>query len=210
MKKQIIALFILIITATGLAAETGYRGHQWYAPASNFPLYGREEIPEGQKYNGFTYGPIIYKKNILDKTRHLFYGISEYQLIKEFLNAGYFIDDAEHERIRKQFEREKIKMVSLYIVKNEMELEEEIKEWQAEDKKAPSEQIAIDWWFYQQFAWLAESAEKEGYDSVFNFDNSGESIIEIYNYNDDTRCFIFTGFLKDRNCVIFVPHEQNY
>ena len=61
-------------------------------------------------------------------------------------------------------------------------------------------------------------ADKAGIDTPFVStalvpdENSTETngTLYIYDYNDDTRVYIYDNIIKDKAVVVYVPHEQDY
>ena len=61
-------------------------------------------------------------------------------------------------------------------------------------------------------------ADKAGLDTPFvsaalapDLDSTEKyGTLYIYDYNDDTRVYIYDNIIKDKAVVVYVPHEQDY
>ena len=41
-------------------------------------------------------------------------------------------------------------------------------------------------------------------------DKTASGRITIYDYNEDTRCYVIENFIVGKTAVIYVPHEQDF
>lgn len=200
MKKQTIALFILIFTAAGLTAETGYKGINWGSAEFIITYYEGEEInPVPNKDN---YYPMLYKKTLLGEETNLFYLMqSEYGLLGVF----YVTPETNNEKLKFNLRnKEKIyEYPFLRDAENQLwkKAEEEFKE--AIDYPIVEYSIGFYMW---QFAGAYEFEYK-----VQQFPTEGlEGIISVYDYNDDTRLYIFENIIPEKTIVVYFPYEQDY
>ena len=62
--------------------------------------------------------------------------------------------------------------------------------------------------------WLSSSYENDGVTSyefpIVEKPDVNTGIVYIYDYNDDTRVYIYENFIEDKTFVVYVPHEQDY
>ena len=204
MKKTITTLLILFLTL-GLFAETGYQKHQWYSNPGDFPKYGRIDYTETPQY-GIKW-PYIYKAEIQKKSTFVYYcfsGLYEAFQTPEFISAGFFISEKNAKDYVKQTLQNKTKVgiVEAYDVELYREAEEGI----------PEE--INDFFMLADFTDCARYVDELGIETTNKEfikekkSNSTISHISIYDYNDDTRCYIFENFVPGRTAIIFGPHTN--
>jgi hypothetical protein len=192
MKKLFFIFVLLSCFAVGFA-ETGYRGHQWYSAAESFPKTGQENV--NLEYDSTK--PIIYKKTILESKTFLFYDINIGT--DELESAGYLVPKNKTEQLKKELKSMK-KTIYNYDF-SEMEIE------------TGTSQLENDFNIFAEFSWITKlfesSMTEQDKEDLKAFKNA-EGRITIYDYNDDTRCYIFENAIPDRTVVIYVPHEQDF
>ena len=197
--KKTIAILLFFIGCM-LYAETGYRGHEWYSLSSTFPRTGREknEQPGWMK-------TIIYQKEILGETTFLFYGFSfEYE---EFINAGYIIPIEKHYDLVAELYPTKYNIYKINLG-DYANLEEQIEEAKRNDDDYKNYGEKEEYhFFYDQLSWFALMIEQYGIEEIQ--ENPNATVI-IYDYNNDTRLYLFDGAIKGKTVAVYVPHEQNY
>jgi hypothetical protein len=200
MKKQIIALLFFICTAAGLAAETGYRGHEWYSLSSAFPRTGREKIEQPGWMK-----TIIYTKEILGEPTCLFFGFSfDYE---ELINAGYIISEGKTTELKNQLKGKKKKEVKINLG-DFSNLDKQIEEAKRTDEEYASYGEKEEKHFYfDQFSWLVQMLEEYG---TADIEDNPNAVLTIYDYNNDTRLYLFERAIKGKIVVVYVPHEQDY
>ncbi len=190
--KKIIFIFVLLFCFTGAFAETGYRGHQWYSKFDTFPKSGQES-------NNLAYGttmPLIYKKTIIESDTFLFYGINF--INGELEAAGYLIPKSKTELLKKELKSKKSTIINF-----------DFSDFEYESGETPMEN---DFYIFADFSFFSkklESITSQDKEDLKAFKKAAGRIT-IYNYNDDTRCYIFENATPDRTVVIYVPHEQDY
>lgn len=203
MKKQIITLLFLICTAAGLAAETGYRGYEWYSNTWTFPATDRviklEEIGIG--YNS----PFIYEKNIMgDKTFLIFdFDTRTYELVA----AGYLIPKEKTTELKNKFINLKKEELKTSILFEEYEIDEDDIKELGEIRVKGFVQYCIFTDCENLTRWFELEREEFNKEAL---DPKGPGTITIYDYNDDTRCFVFEGTYPGYTVVVYAPHEQDY
>lgn len=194
MKKQINALFIFLFIAAGLAAETGYQGHKWYETINNFSRSNRIKFEEDPLY-GLIY-PLAYYKNIEGEQTILYYGFdTEYF---EFISAGFTVTQKTAKKIKAKLGPE----ISIYKVSTEDRTAEDLDfEGKEEDIKPYK-----DCYIFVDLRSIAYGIDL-GYANEYP---TGEGLITVYNYNDDTRVYVFENLYDKRTTIVFMPYEPGY
>ena len=187
MKKQIITFLILIFTAAGLAAETGYQGFKWYCGINLLPIYKTVEL-EKEPHSGF-YHPMIYEKQIMGEQTYI-YMITAYE---QFIAAGFIISQEAAAKISKELGP----LVCQYNVTTE-----------GRDTKKKDTDAYKDFFILADFLKIAEGIENGKMN--INPMPEGKGKITVHNYNDDTYAFEFNNFYDLRTTVVFFPHHRGY
>lgn len=205
MKKTITTLLILFLTF-GLFAETGYKNHQWYSNTRDFPNYGRIEFKEKPSV-GLVW-PYIYSAEIQGTMTNIYYcfsGIPEENQVPEFIAAGFFLPNKNAKEYAKKITQGKTSAGTLEIYNYEyegLELEDDV----------PVE--IRDFFYLAEFQNMAHCIEELGLEEMKTEALKNKkakniiSTISIYNYNDDTRCYIFENFAPGRTAILFGPHAN--
>ncbi len=205
MKKLITTLLILFLSL-GLFAETGYNNHQWYSNLKSFPYYGRIEFEE-KPISGLVW-PCIYSAEIQGTMTNIFYcfsGIPEEYDIPEFIAACFFLPNNNAKEYIKKIAQKKMNVGSLEIYNYEYEGPDFTENDPAEIR---------DFFILAEFQNLAHCVEGLGLqemktESLKNKKTKNKiSTISIYDYNDDTRCYIFEDFVPGRTAILFGPHTN--
>ena len=194
MKKQTIAFFILIFTAAGLTAETGYQSHKWYETINNFSRSNRIQFEDDPLY-GLVF-PLAYNKNIENEQTILYYGFdTEYF---EFIAAGFTVTNKTAEKIKSKLGPK----INTYKITTEYRTEEEL------DFEGNEEEIRKykDCFIFVDLRSVAYGIDL-GYVEEFE---KGDGVITIYNYNDDTRAYVFENFYDKRTTIVFIPYNRGY
>ena len=61
-------------------------------------------------------------------------------------------------------------------------------------------------------SYLANAVEQEGIEEcgIQLKPTATSAALSLYDYNDDTRVYIYDNIIKDKAVVVYVPHEQDY
>lgn len=195
MKKQLIALFILIFTAAGLAAETGYQGHKWYESSENFSNTNSIKLTE-EPMSGWNIYRAYYKKVQGERTIAL-YGFNS--LYKEFTCVGYTISTNAAEKLKKELGTE----IAKYKITTEDRTEKELEDDPGFEVQEYELEVYRDFFICSELLNIANAIEAGYADEI----EPGEGTVIIYNYNDDTNVYIFENFYDKRVTVIYIPTE---
>ena len=191
MKKQIISFLILIFTAAGLAAETGWQGFKWYSDWKNFPTHNTLKTEEELRFGKIT--AEVYKKTIMGEQTYLYLAFSNSD---QFIAAGYTLSKATANK----------------VIEN---LGPKIKQYKATTESREErnmitnkEKAYADFFIFAGFENVAEymeqgAMEEQGWPE-------GDGRITIYNYNDDTYAYVFENFYDKRTTIVFIPHFRGY
>lgn len=205
MKKTITTLLFLFLML-GLFAETGYQKHQWYCKPGDFPRYGRiiedyDDLPK----SGFKW-PYIYNAEIQGNSIFIFYifsGIYENFEIPELIAAAYLMPEKEAKEHLKGIvaTRKIIETLEFYNY-----------EYEEFDDTEPRE--INDFFTLAFFSDVIKNIEQLGVKEIKEElkkekkTKNTSSTISIYDYNDDTRCYIFEDFVPGRTVFLYVPHAK--
>ena len=181
--KKLLLIFVLLSCFAGAFAETGYRGMQWYSKAEAFPK--KDQI----NYEGL----LVYEKIILGRKTFLFYALYENQL--QF--SAYVITKDKTEDLKKELKKFKKTEIKADLAN-------------ANTYQAAT-QIESESWMIGDAYSLVDEIEKVSPEELKAIeDKTASGKISIFDYNDDTRCYVFENYITDRTVVIYVPHEQDY
>ena len=195
MKKQIISLFILIFTAAGMAAETGYNGLKWFTNINKINLSYEKPIPEI---------PIeelkdqirMQEKPMLGIQTQVYYIFNE----DELTCISYSIDSSATSRLLDKLS----KPIFITHIKP-TEKESYIKKQSLSDKiTAENENMLL----CLSFIAIMGKFEIKGYASLKSDEGNGR--IYIYDYNEDTRVWVLQDAIPGKTYVIYFPHEQDF
>lgn len=198
MKKQITALFILIFIAAGLAAETGYKGIRWGSSGYIIDLNeGKEENPITKTFPGYT--TKVYEKQLLGEKTNVFYTLLDnYGLFGVY----YFTSEANNGKLKANLKNKNLVEIIKYP-KMEPDAVERLKNRFEEDKDR-----LLEWAAGFTLMLLPFGLETEyRYEKP---ETTGDGLISIYDYNDDTRIYIFENIIPEKTVVVYFPHEEDY
>lgn len=191
--KKLFFIFVLVSCFAAGFAETGYRGHQWYCKFDTFP-------ESGQERNSLQYDntiPLIYKKTILESRTFLFYDINS--TTGELESAGYIIPKKKTDLLKKELKPKKSTILKF--------------DFSDFDYETGESQLENEFYIFVSFAGITknglENITDQDKEDLKTLKNAAGSIV-IYDYNDDTRCYVFENAIPEQTVVIYVPHEQNY
>lgn len=196
MKKQIITLLFLICIAAGLAAETGYRGFEWGTSEFLFELKAGDEF-ETIKEEGSPFISKAYKAKLLGEERRLHFYFTNNMLC----SAIYLIPAGQTNQLINNLEGKKLLAQVPTPAGASEQMTEGLKEYKGtEIQKEYLLGISV-----LYFCSLIDEADLSKLEK-----QEAENQIYIYNYNDDTRIYIYKNFIKDTTVVVYFPHEQDY
>lgn len=184
MKKQIISFFILIFTAAGLAAETGYEAYDWGENPLVIIQYEDNQKQKKTELWSSTYPPLIFEKELNGFKTNVFF---------IFNNSGYF------------------NLVFYYTdIKNSKKIKDGLKNEVGVIKSSQFTEKDL----LEKFPYVTQVTKDyiigDFFISIINgtiTPETGSGTITIYNYNDDTWCYVFENVLKDKTCVVYAPKE---
>lgn len=200
MKKQITAFLILIFTAAGLAAETGYKGLNWGSSESLIVAKeGNEEYPVPEKSQIY---PMEYDKKLLGEDTRFFYLVEKSQGL---IGAYYITSEKNNDKLASNL-RTKTKVREYPFVRDA-----ENQLWTRTEKEMGSATIpwAVEFsvgYYMWTFAAVIESEMQ--YEEATGKGLEGKII--VYDYNEDTRLYIFENVLPGKTVVAYLPHEDDY
>lgn len=201
MKKQIITLLFLICTAAGLAAETGYRGFEWGTSEFLFDIKAGEE-DEPIETKDLPISTKVYRTKLLGEERNLYYYFANDMLV----SALYFIPAELTDRLLNNLEDNKLiaqRSVEEEIVK---QFEEGVKQIFTNEEE--QDQNLRNFMLGSLFITLCFQIDDADFNQLEK--QEGECLIYIYNYNNDTRLYIYKNITKGKTAVVYIPHEQDY
>ncbi len=190
MKKTITTLLITFLFL-GLFAETGYNKHQWFSNKEELLLPFRIEPGEDKLWEETE----AERKVILGTEKNVYYHFIDNGLYA----VSYFIRAEKTDLLRKKLTAPvyEIKSKSIPMVYILNDIPEGIKD--------------EDLYLNNRMATSAFNFELTGYDQLKALEvENGESTISIYDYNDDTRLYVFENFIKGATFVVYTYHEQDY
>ena len=210
--KKIFIIALLIFNFV-IFAETGYTGTEWYTP-KNIVIKSLLLSPVDKGDNDFIY---IKEKNILNERTVVCYYFSvpdDLSKIKDFsqdellwlTGIAYLIPKEKTELLLKKYNNQVLK---LFIIKDISEQESD-----SSTNAISFETIdKID--LQQEFLMMSLGFEKNGitlneHPSIVEKPNANTANVYIYDYNDDTRVYIYENFIENKTVVVYVPHEQDY
>lgn len=181
--KKLFFTFVLVFCLAAGFAETGYRGMQWYSNAEAFPKKDQIKLED----------LLVYEKIILGKKTFLFYALYKNQL--QF--SAYVITKDKTEELKKELKKFK---------------KTEIRADLTNTNEYPGKtQIETETWMVSDAFEIVDQIEKTTPEEIKAAeDKTASGKITIYDYNEDTRCYVIENFIAGQTAVVYVPHEQEY
>ena len=185
MKKTITTLLILFLTL-GLFAETGYAGFEWGANKSEFSYLNTEDK-----------NTLSEQKVMLNKETTRFFHFGNTDML---WGISYSLPAAKTDEIKSKFKN----LVRTQKLKEmpEEAMTEALKNLALEENEKNKDYVSNR--IMAAFA-LAYSAY-----GIPETVKEGIAAVSAYDYNDDTRVFIFENMVKDKTIVVYTYHEQDY
>lgn len=183
MKKTIALFFFLIFIATGLAAETGYETYEWGEnPIAIIYRENTQQIKKTQLWDG--YPPLIFEKEIKGFKTNLFYC---FNVLGNFNAVFYYTDINNTGKIKDGLGKAQSTIKTFQVTEEDL-LEE-----------YPSvNQVTKDYIIEEFICSIVNGTITHG---------DGPGTVTIYNYNDDTWCYIFENVLVNKTCVVYAPKD---
>lgn len=182
--KRTIAI-LLFFMSNMLYAETGYRGHQWYQFEDVFSHYTAKE--SDIIHDLYT---LSFSREILGEKNTIYYAFTNKNM--QLISAGYIAT------------KDKLKLFKTKIQDKKNEKTISIK---LQNKYLNEEDPVFRFIFYTS---ISTTILQDGINQ-FEKDNKttqGNCTVSIYNYNDDTRIYLFET--EKEFIVVYAPYEQDY
>lgn len=186
--KKLITTLLFVFLFMGLFAETGYNGKQWWSSKNsvknNLIYFVQPEITEENEIM-WEYME-AEKKNILGLQTYVYYHFSEGYLF----SISYSIPKNKTKELKEKF-KNKVKEINIaqdtqtYLLEKDAEYNSEI-------------------------VWQLFNAVIMNDDEYLNRFYGKGGKLTIYDYNDDTRVYIFENKIGDQTFVFYTYHEQDY
>lgn len=228
--KKIFVLFLLAVSSFIAHAETGYRGMQWYDSLERcskighlIPYFKDGSIENILLEDMINMGPVqIIKKDytvILGKLNNVAYLFKSLENETYLVGVSYTVTSDQIKEIINRF-----KVVRKYKTSKAM-----IFSYWFEDETLTSLGLSLDLEDMPQEVdelgeqldcfIVSDNYELFGEDSFSSHQNleianeQNENLsctLYIFDYNKDTRMYVFDNIIKDKAVVVYVPHEQDY
>lgn len=206
MKRFLFILITLILGSFGFS-ETGYKNISWKTCLDDFifQIDNTKYVPLSDTEKTVLGAPCLALSNVIQGEKNIIY-LSGYLINKIF----YQIDVKKIAGIKKNFPK------PLEIIKTKTFVFENFKDVLEQDYGFEITEhlydLALCIGLAENASMAESSGQKEMIDNLNSANPKGKNtgLISIYDYNDDTRVYIFENVLKDKAVVVYVPHEQDY
>ena len=194
--KRFITTLIFILLSFGLFAENGYAGKKWGTSKEDLELTYSVD-PKDDVLWGKTSAE---KKPMLGSETMVYYHFFENVL----LAISYRIPNEKAALIKRKLNElifetptATVSADMFLIGMNEMGFLPEIN-----DKD-------LDLCYLM--AVISLDAEISGYDEIKGFyEEKGNGLITIYDYNEDTRCYVYENLINGTTIIVYTYHEQDF
>lgn len=184
--KKIITTLLILFLSLGLFAETGYAGIEWGAEKDEFSYLKTEDK-----------NTLSEQKVMLNKETTRFFHFGNTDLL---WGISYSLPSTKTEEIKSKF---KNKVITQKLAEMPEEaMTEALKNLQLEDNDKNKDYVSNR--IMAAFA-LAYSAY-----GIPETVKEGRAAVSAYNYNDDTRVYVFEGMIKDKIFIVYTYFEQDY
>lgn len=208
MKKRSLLVAALIWAGALLFGETGYTGLQWgeseYSVRMKKYLQGPDPFNEEVGLNSF----LFEEKAILGERTKVYYDVLYFGLYSIF----YVIDANKTAELKTKFSNQIAEYYGDYTVKyNDQELLEnhKIETWPEDKQKKYIDTYTVDWvsTCATQMDYYPNTISRE-----FDYKDkaTAATTVYIYDYNDDTRVYIFENIIEGKTVVVYAHHEQDF
>ena len=217
--KKIFMLVLTLFFSLFLFAETGYKGVDWglhereiTKKLSVNPIF-EDNSSENEllKYFFPTFTEKVNETVILGKkvkVSYMFVSIdNEYYLC----NVAYIINSDKIKELQNH-----LKQVRWYKSRFQVEQAMKMLVIDAPNMKQEFDDSIARHYFTDYTMSYKYQGESYIMDSVLAFEQptkknkKASGTLTLYDYNDDTRVYIYDNIIKDKAVVVYVPHEQDY
>lgn len=218
--KKLLFILCTLVLGSFVFAETGFMKTSWYMSLSKLQKVTNAELStdnysqimkEDGLYN------LVEKKPITGTLTEISYLLMQHEDGAFYLNAISFLKNkSEIEDLKSKYKQK------IYTTSFDFNIDDLVDALGKKDNYQPKDELEKTEICKIIFIPFCFMAEKGGYKAL-DYINSkefldvlevklkkGTSQISIYDYNDDTRVYIFENVLKDKAVVVYVPHEQDY
>lgn len=194
--KKIITTLLFLLLVFGLFAETGYNKRAWLTKKGNLNLQFATEQGNDELWQKTE----VEKKPIIGSETLVYYHfLNDY-----FFAVSYFLPLEKTEKVKSKF-KELIYSTPSYSLSKDEYANNMLAAGVYKDLNE------VDLKLNKTFTNCALDLELNGRESISMLvQNNGKGLISIYDYNDDTRVYLFENFLKDITIVVYTYHEQDY
>ncbi len=190
--KKTLFIILLLSCFAGAFAETGYANNQW--GDTYLEVLNKTSAIE---YNSDTH---FKRKVMVGVETNVFYHFDN----EDFIGVSYSLPKEKTEEIKSKFSKIITSQKTQTIPKKKFI--ETIKKDVNLLEKYNTDNISF---ISDKYAFLqARKIETVGTSQYI--DNNGTGNLYIYDYNDDTRVYIFENFVEGITFVVYTYHEQDY
>ena len=200
--KKLIFIFVLLSCFAEAFAETGYDGTEWGTKRNRLEFSQNAETLKENNFEIVTFPAVVLGRSSLKS-----YLFQDQEL--DGVTYSFIISDLP-ELLKKFENKKKVCEVSIKIDYSE-DLEYIIKNTELpEYTKQEDGILAFKLVMTHSMSWeLSKMIESKGYKSLESNKQAKEKLF-IYDYNSNTRAYIFTGGMTGVGTVVYVPHSQDY
>lgn len=229
--KKILSLFLMLVFGFFSFAETGYRGIEWYSNENEV-----DNQIDSYIYNidnnllssveDFTNMKIKIKneyKSVLGLKNEIAYFFTNDDIILpkkmrkknyKFVGAAYIITSDNVKLLKKNFSNP----VHIFT-ECRSDFLDFLKSIQPDNVDfSKLDNYIIDLIIKSAIMPITLIADNAGFDTPLVYvalapeedSTEKDGTLYIYDYNDDTRVYIYDNIIKDKAVVVYVPHEQDY
>ena len=194
--KKIIFILLLLSCFAGAFADTGYNNRVWFSQKGTLKL--QFEVTPGPEELWKT--TEVEEKPILGTTTRVYYHYVE----NMFVAVSYIIPQSKTKQLKTKF-KTLVETAPTYSLKKEDYIKNLI------NAGTIPENEDVDLHINNLIAMGAIDIEFNGLEQLETLKSeTGKGLISIYDYNEDTRVFLFENFLLDYTVVVYTCHEQDY
>lgn len=220
--KKIFMLVLTVFFSLSLFAETGYRGVKWgwseEKCSENILLKMTEEdtiacIRIASDHFHAEVKVRIEETSILGKKNKVIYLFFDNIL----LGATYIINLNQSTELKNKLkEVRRYKTMRQFTELKQLYFNEETLEKHNINAQELDNSVARLVCTYAAMEYEFDSGENSTFFTTFELEPPTEKnkkypgTLTLYDYNDDTRVYIYDNIIKDKAVVVYVPHEQDY
>lgn len=198
--KKTLFIILLLSCFAGAFAETGYNGIKWFTEREDFQKNTGHRTSQSEIIPAAE----IQEKVILGTKTNVHYFFSTYNC---FESVAYSIPK-EKTNVLKDKLNKPIRIIKTDALSKE-DFSREILEEEPDFKNEIPQ--TVDTYFNYVFSSICNYAfEKELQFDVIKAKGNSKGLLYIYDYNDDTRLYIFENTIEGTTFVVYTYHEQDY